>query len=353
MRFTILLYCFALATSALSRAQSKTLHQEQSQVMNASLGTNDWGLADAACDAKGNVFVTAWNPEGEGPADRPLLMFDSAGILKMHFASSRKDLGLSAAAPSYQPPYQPTALVSDGGVVRLVWSYDGMSLDVFSADGKLISITPLDPPAIIPYQLAVFPSGELLVSGLEHVHSRRALAAYKSFTAVYSKEGHLQKRLALPEDTEIDAAAEIGDSRYAQGPMFGNRAVEGGAARLGDDGNVYLMRRTSPATVYVISAAGELLRTLRIGPEDTGQMPIDMQVAAGRIAVEFSLSCSAGQCQGTNFTVSDATTGQKLSEYSDSSVPGVLACYSAKPERFTFLTVSDNHKLEMVEATAK
>jgi hypothetical protein len=353
MRFAIVLYCFALVSSVLSRAQNKALHQEQSQVMNASLGTNDWGLADAACDAKGNVFVTAWDPEGEGPADRALLMFDSAGILKVHFASSRKDLGLSAASPSYQPPYQPTALVSDGGVARLVWSYDGMSLDVFSADGKLKTKTPLDPPAIIPYQLAVFPSGESLVSGLENVHSRRALGAYKSFTAIYSKDGQILKRLSLPEDAEIDAAAELGDSRYARGPMFGNRGVSSGVARLGDDGNVYLMRRTSPATVYLISAAGELVRTLRIDPADTGQMPSDMQVAAGRIAVEFSLSCSADQCQGANFTVSDATTGQKLSEYSDSSVPGVLACYSAKPERFTFLTVSDNHKLQMVEAAAK
>ncbi len=353
MRFAIVLFCLVVATSGLSRAQSRTLHQEQSQVVNATLGTNDWGLADAACDAKGNVFVTVWNPEGEGPADRPLLMFDSAGILKAHFASSRKDLGLSANAPSYQPPYQPTALVSDGGVARLVWSYDGMSLAVFSADGKLKSKTPLDPPAIIPYQLAVFPSGESLVSGLEHVHSRRALGPYKSFTAIYGKDGHLQKRFSLPEDAEIDTAAEFGDSRYAQGPMFGNRGVSSGVARVGDDGNVYLMRRTSPATVYVISSSGELLRTLMIEPADTGQMPMDMQVAKGRIAVEFNLACSADRCQGSNFTVAHAETGQKISDYADDSVHGVLACYSAKPERFTFLTVSDNHKLQMVEAAAK
>jgi hypothetical protein len=46
--------------------------------------------------------------------------------------------------------------------------------------------------------------------------------------------------------------------------------------------------------VYVISSSGELLRTLKIEPADTGQMPIDMQVAEGRIAVEFSLSSSGG-----------------------------------------------------------
>lgn len=143
MRLAIVLSSLLLAISSLSQAQSKTLQQEKSQVTDAGLGPNDWGLADVGCDAKGNVFVTAWNPEGEGPADRPLLMFDHAGLLKASFKSSPKDLGLSGNAELYQP----TALVSDGGVARLVWSYDAMSLDVFSADGKLKSKTLLDPPA--------------------------------------------------------------------------------------------------------------------------------------------------------------------------------------------------------------
>src|ERR1700736_1742383 len=117
------------------------------------------------------------------------------------------------------------------------------------------------------------------------------------------------------------------------------------AVRLGEDGNVYLMRRTSPATVYVISSSGDLLRTLSIEPADNGQMPYDMRVAEGRIAVEFSLSCSADHCEGANFTVADATTGQKLFDYTDDkSLAGGFACYSAKPERFTCLRVGDGDK---------
>jgi hypothetical protein len=276
-------------------------------------------------------------------------MFDRAGLLKASFKSSPKDLGLSA---DFQP-YEPTAQVSDGGVARLVWSYTAMSLNIFSADGKLKSTTLLDPPTFIPYHLAVFPSGESLGSGLENVHSRRALGAFKSFTAIYGKDGHLEKKFALPEDAEIDAAAEIGDSRYARGPMFGNRAVEGGAARLGADGNVYLMRRTSPATVYVISSSGELLRTLKIEPPDVGQMPMGMRVAEGRIAIQFSCSSSDGEYQGTNFVVADATTGEKLSDDADESVHGIFACYSVNPERFTFLDISDDHKLQILEASVR
>jgi hypothetical protein len=277
-------------------------------------------------------------------------MFDPAGVLKVRFSSSSKD------DPALSI-YEPTALLSDGGVARLTYSRlsrEAPWLAFFSPDGKLKSRVQLDPGGFFPYQLAVFPSGESLVSGLEHVHSRRAMGAFKSFTAIYDKNGHLQKRLSLPADAEIDADAERGDSRYANGPMFGNRAVAFGRARLGDDGNVYLMRRTSPATVYVISSAGELLRTLSIEPADVGQMPEDMRVAEGRIAVEFDVSCFSDHCEGRNFTVANASTGQKLSDYAaDKSAGGVFAGYSANPERFTFLKVSDDNKLQMIESSAK
>src|SRR4029077_8255779 len=186
MRFAIVLSSLVIAISSFSHAQSKTLHQTQSQVIGGKLGSNDWGLADVGCGAKGNVFVTVWDPAGEDPADRPLLMFDNASLLKARVASGRKDLGLS----HYEAHDEPTAPEADGGVARLAWSKDSLSLATFSADGKLQSRTQLDPPAFLPQQMAVFPSGELLVSGLEHVHSRRALGPYKSFTALYDKNGH-------------------------------------------------------------------------------------------------------------------------------------------------------------------
>jgi hypothetical protein len=147
--------------------------------MSVRLSHDDWGVEDAACDSKGNVFATLWKSEVDGPADRPLLMFDHTGLLKARFSSSSKDDPRLSI-------HEPTALVSDGGVARLAsprWSRDAPWLIVFSADGKLKSKVQLDPPGFLPYQLAVFPSGKFLVSGLEHVHSRRALGAYKNFTA--------------------------------------------------------------------------------------------------------------------------------------------------------------------------
>lgn len=352
MRFLTSSTLFAaslLALTASGVAETKSLHRQQSQVLGVKTGSN-FSLADGQCDTKGNIFVTVWDQVQEEPSDRPLLMFDNSGALKNKFASSRKELGLSR----YEDHFEPTALLSDGGVARLVWSKNALSIARFSPDGKLESRTTLDPPAILPYQFLVFPSGELLVSGLEQNHSRRFLGAHKSFTAIYDARGHLLKRFSFAEDTEIDSAAEAGDSRYTFASIAGNRGISSGKARLGGDGNAYLMRRTSPATVYVISAGGELVRTLQIEPANFGQMPSNMQVADGRIAIEFRLHCSGNTCEGENFTIADATTGETIANYDDSNVQGDFACYGAKPERFTFLTETENgRKALMVQAATK
>jgi hypothetical protein len=204
---------------------------------------------------------------------------------------------------------------------------------------------------ILPYQLAAFPSGQMLVSGLENCRSRRCFSPFKSFTAIYDQSGHLLKRLSISEDDVIDAAAEIGDSRYARGPMFGNQAVSGGKIRLGDDGNAYLMRRTSPATVYVISSSGDLVRTLKIEPARHGWASVDMQVSKEGIAVEFS-DCSAARCDGSVFAVANAVSGERLTDYPDDLHLGTLACFVA-PERFTFLTISEENVLQVIDAETR
>jgi hypothetical protein len=68
--------------------------------------------------------------------------------------------------------------------------------------------------------------------------------------------------------------------------------------------------------------------------------------------VEFSPSSSADGYEGTNFTVSDATTGQKLSSDVDENVLGVFAGYRPSPSA-TFLRISDDNKLQILEASAK
>lgn len=330
-------------------AQTRTLHPSKPVSLDLKLGSNDFPSNDIMCDRSGNTYVTVHDPTSDDRSDRPLLKFDKSGALKAEFITSRKSLGLS----EYEDHFEPSALLPSGGIARLAWGQAGIYLVRFAADGRLVGRSKIQNPAfptIIPYHVAAFPSGEILVSGLEVCRSRRCMGAFKSFTALYDQSGQLLKRLSIPEDDEIDAAAEIGDSRYASGPMFGNRAISGGKIRLGDDGNVYLMRRTSPATVYVISSSGDLVRTLQIQPGREGWASVDMQVSNGKIALEFS-DCSPSRCEGSTLSVADAISGKRLTDTVDTL--GTLACFAATPERFTFLTISEKNALQLVDAQPK
>jgi hypothetical protein len=340
----------SIVLSLTSVAQTKTLHPDKPVTLDVKLGSTEAFSSDGMCDRSGNTYTTVSDFESDDKADRPLLKFDKSGSFKAEFPTSRKSLGLS----EFEDHFEPSAFLPGGGIARLAWEQAGMYLTRFAGDGAFESRTKLDGPAvpmILPYQLVAFSSGEMLVSGLENCRSRRCFSAFKSFTAIYDKGGHLLKRLSISEDDEIDAAAEIGDSRYARAPMFGNRAVSGSKARLGDDGNAYLMRSTSPATVYVISSSGDLVRTVKVQPAQNGWASIDMQVSNDRLAIEFS-DCSPNRCEGFTFAVADAVTGERLTDFADDSKFGELACFVA-PERFTFLTISEKNVLQLINAEPK
>jgi len=58
-------------------------------------------------------------------------------------------------------------------------------------------------------------------------------------------------------------------------------------------------------------------------------------------------------CEGTVYTVVDATTGQRLADYqADKDTAGEIACYAPNPDRFFTFAFSDHH-LQIVEAAAK
>ena len=348
MRFLIAIQ-LSMVLSLPLIAQTKELHPSKPVKLDFKLGSNDLPSNDIMCDRSGNTYVTVSDPTSDERSDRPLLKFDKSGALKAEFPISRKILGLS----EYEDQFEPSTLLPNGGIARIAWGQSGMRLVRFAADGGLESRVKLEGPTvptILPYQMAAFLSGEILVSGLENCRSRRCLGAFKSFTAIYGASGNLIKRLSIPQDDEIDAAAEIGDSRYASGPMFGNRAVAGGKARLGDDGNVYLMRSTSPAIVYVISSSGDLVRILQIQPAREGWASVDMQVSHERIAIEFS-DCSSSRCEGSTLSVADAKSSKRLTDTDDTL--GTLACFAATPERFTFLTISEKNALQLIAADTK
>jgi len=290
-----------------------------------------------ACDEQGRLYVRLMTPSGD---IGPVLRFSKTGVQEAAF-------DLSAAVG-----FNVFGVRPKGGVAT-VQDEQGYMIVNFGPDGKRESAVHLDDAHFLPSQLAVFPSGGMLLSGIQR-GTRESPGTYKAFTALYDSDGHLVKQLSLDEDNEIERAIEAGDVRYARTTKHGNTAVTLGKAVLGDDGNVYLMRRTSPATVYVISSTGEAVRKLVIVPPNAGQLPGGMQVSKNKLAVMFARECVSEICEGASYVVVAATTGEKIADYAaGGDVGGPLTCYPSDPERFFFLQMSEKHRIEILEARPK
>jgi len=203
-----------------------------------------------------------------------------------------------------------------------------------------------------PAQVAAFPSGNLLVTGLEYDRDRKA--AKWPFTGIFSPDGTLLKEVKFEDDDAIHDMAAAGDTRVTSPEAPGvNHAVGSGQVDLANDGNVYVMRRLSPAILYAISPEGEVVRRFTVDAGQPDYMPDSMHIAGNRIAVQLVHPQSEDQL----IKVVDLE-GRELATYHvDRTLPSPLgyaiACYTSSPDRFTFLGETDDGRLTLNVAGPK
>jgi hypothetical protein len=108
------------------------------------------------------------------------------------------------------------------------------------------------------------------------------------------------------------------------------------------------MRWLSPTPFYVISEGGEVVRRFTVDPGNPGYMPVAMHLAGGRSAVLYYESNTRNK-----FIKLIDLDGQDIGAYTldeaiekeESKLGLAFACYSQNPERFTFLTETENGTL--------
>ena len=202
----------------------------------------------------------------------------------------------------------------------------------FAGNGSLRATTQIaSEEKFTPALMAVFKSGEILLSG---VQGKRH---HIPFTGVFSPSGKLIRKIFEPEDEDLRQRAEAGDQRVlsVSAGGGGNAAAELGSAVLASDGNVYVMRATAPVLIYAISPVGDVVRKLHIDTGDQSLVGDGLQSApGGRLAV--SLSPRAGG--GTSVAIIDLK-GNPVAMYDMApGVPfGTFGCYA--PPKLTFLSL--------------
>ncbi|MGA9390090.1 MAG: hypothetical protein WBV69_06550 [Candidatus Sulfotelmatobacter sp.] len=250
-------------------------------------------------------------------------------------------------------------IAEDGGLSLLVFPHEiDRYVNVYKPDGSFKSTIKLQPG--FPWMasvLAVFPQGNLFVSGLEYNHDRTNPARWP-FNGIFSTSGTLMKEVKLEDDETLHDLAAAGDKRVTSPTVpLANHSIEFSQAELARDGNVYLMRWTDPAIFYAISPGGEVVRRFTVDPGDSGYDPLVMHVSGSRIAVLFFQS----QTTEVLLKVVDLE-GHNIATYHESkadadSQPRSLglgfACYTENPERFTFMSSGDDGQLQFLIAEAR
>jgi hypothetical protein len=297
----------------------------------------------ARCDADGNLYIRKYATDH--PLLGPIVKIDQEGKRVAFFDPlAFSDIKLDRADAFFPAP--------DGGLYQIAAvgiAKPQIYVLQFSSDGSPSSPIHIDAD-FQPYQFAPFADGNLLVSGYRRDAQNRS-DPKRPLTAVFSADGRLLAQITLDHPPKV--AASGGKSSTTPVPDRADKPVppiDLSDAEPGADGNIYVLRRSSPALIYVISPAGRVLRTLPITWPTHDLMPNTFHVAANRIAVSFWNERSSSQ----TVVVVDALTGHRIATYSD---PGTLgpsfACYSADEGVFTFLHLGDGNSLEVIRAEAQ
>jgi hypothetical protein len=292
------------------------------------------------CDDKGRSYIKLWE-SGKGMAG-PILRISEKGLVEAEFDTTGTLGNTFAVRPN-------------GGIGAA--HLEGKTvIDNFGPDGKREAEVRLEQPPIpfFPMQIAVFPSGGILLAGGQY------RASDKGAAAVYDSEGHLVKQLVLDVDAEIGRTIQAGNDKSVPAPREDTTSIGHSVAITGDDGYVYLMRATSSPTVYVISSTGEVIhKIVAQAPTGVGWPNFGIRVIKNRLVVEFHRECASqlerSVCKGTIFSVLDATTGKRLADYAlEDTVGGPMACYVSDPDRFfTFQELADGNGIKLVESVPK
>jgi hypothetical protein len=290
------------------------------------------------CDADGNIYMSPslGNPGAKiSPSGKVVARFDLSGPVAS--TSELKD----AKAVSFAVDSRGNAFVllqakgRQGYVVR------------FGSDGKYDKTIHLEAPDLAPRYLAVFDTGELLVTGFAgHYEGKRWSGV--AYTAIFDRSGRSPLEVKLAGDASVDVAGlPPGTEGWKQ--LSERRAAMEDALLEGDvlsgwDGNVYVVRGGHPPAVYVLTPSGTLLRRMKLEPPAPGVEPMMESLSRGRLVVGYGkVSHGPGAVMGPPelYSVYDALSGERLYDYKGPKEDlGFFACYTGND--FVFVGAEDS-----------
>ena len=234
------------------------------------------GFTELSCDGDGNVFL---GPADNGDAIRKI---NAKGELVASFTPEANPEVKVYGVGRY-------SVSPDGELYVPVGSQEtrGWHLLVFKSDGSYSTNIKLDAGfGVQPATITVFSNGNLLITGMKLDRSSKLFIV--PFTGIFRSDGRLLKEITLEQDEHIPDTSAMRNLKPGQAlPVITNRAVELGETEAAKDGNIYIMRWSSPAAFYAISAGGEVVKRFKVDAGASYYDPEGMHIAGNRIAILF------------------------------------------------------------------
>lgn len=219
-----------------------------------------------------------------------------------------------------------------------------------------------------PFRMAVLFNGTaFLLSGTSVLEKDLG-----SFSGLFTGSGEFVKPLTLTKpgagrpqnngtETTAQSATALSHAKQLEAEADNPVSLESSALSFSaDDGNVYLLKGTSEATLYVLSPLGEVLRQYELHPPAADLSPLQMaQSGAGYLFIYYG-HVSTGEPDepkshsGDVITVLNAATGQVTATYRMPQEQRLrLPACAESPRKFTFLGASaDNRRLTVTPYSA-
>lgn len=316
------------------------------------LGPTDGFHLPLKCDRAGNIYIRSARSFRE-----PILKISPEGQKRAEFSL--------VAAPSWENGEFYDFAVRPDGDVYLLAARRGKNRTIepgilqFSEQGRFRLAIELD---LAPYslnQLAVFGTGEFLISGWKR--ERRAIAPgvltnaeqehaqnlVEPLLAILNPAGEITHQIPIPEAGEKAPGEEASSI-----PL---RAISLAAAAYGDDGFIYLMLRQENARILVLSPQSGVVRTLAVSSPSEKFSPTDLRYSSGiGLIVQFDERLDERRFDPRRGIISliNPQTGERLMDYQlTSELGGILGCHTSRG--FFFVQVNGQRQLVFHRTTPR
>ncbi|HET9698680.1 MAG TPA: hypothetical protein VFP40_17545 [Terriglobales bacterium] len=272
------------------------------------------------CDTDGNIFAGKYT----GPDDaNPMVKIAPDGKIKATYTLNEPD----------QDRDQPTTFFvnADGDVYRLYRTNAGQKnmIAKFGKNGEVRSKVTLEAKFDFGGGFGVFKNGEFLLSTFKDSNDQEI----EPYNAVFDSSGKLVKEVVLEGDAAIVAKVKNGETLDPYSQDAGrkrNTSITFGAVVAATDGNLYILRKTSPAEIYVVSPSGEVVRKFSVKSDEWVLMPSDIFEKDGRLAVVFNSWGRPSQII-SEAVILDSKTGEIQRVFDiHRDIAAAVACYDGK-----------------------